>query len=225
MRKILFALGLFATSFPVFGQADTTLIGAGVRSRPEYDGSSSRTVDFIPVVRYYGKPFFARTTQGILEGGVRTSLAPGLDLGAQLAYEPGPLDKDPGGSLGYHLEWDGKLGQAPVSLLGRLRHYLDSDRGIRVDLRANAGVYQSGPALVGVFAQFTFANAENTRAYFFGVSESGHLYTDLGVLGSYDLTREWVLVGSFHLRQLNGDITGVQKRSGAHASAGLAHKF
>lgn len=151
-------------------------------------------------------------------------LAQGLVGGVQLVYEQGPRDKHPGGSLGVHLEWDGKLGPAPVSLLGRLRHYLDTERGTQFDLRANAGVYQSGPALVGVFAQLTFATAENTRAYY-GVSEGGHLYTDVGTLGSYDITRQWVLVGSLHLRRLNGDITGVQKRTGTYASAGLAYKF
>src|SRR5205814_8346376 len=55
---------------------DYTLLGAGVRTRPDYDGSSSRTVDLIPVVRYYGKPWFTRTTQGMLEGGARYEFSP-----------------------------------------------------------------------------------------------------------------------------------------------------
>jgi len=210
--------------FATCAQADYTLLGAGARSRPDYDGANSRTVDLIPVVRYYGKPWFARTTQGILEGGARAALARGLEGGVQLAYEQGPRDKDPSASLGVHLEWDGKLGAAPITLLGRLRSYLDMDRGMQFDLRGTVGVLQSGSAVAGVFVQATFADAENTRAYY-GRSESGHLYTDIGMLGSYDLTREWVLVGSLHLRQLNSDITGIQKRTGTYASLGAAYKF
>ncbi|HYQ95286.1 MAG TPA: MipA/OmpV family protein, partial [Burkholderiales bacterium] len=70
---------------------DYAWIGAGVRTRPAYDGSASQRTDLIPTVRYYGKPWFARTTQGILEGGARMELAQGLNLGAQLAYEGGRL--------------------------------------------------------------------------------------------------------------------------------------
>ncbi len=79
-------LQVFAQDAP---PEDDTLLGAGVRTRPAYDGSASQVTDLIPVVRYYGKPLFARTTQGILEGGARTEVAPGLALGAQLANEAG----------------------------------------------------------------------------------------------------------------------------------------
>jgi len=222
-RILLFFLAIIA--LPALAQ-DYTLLGAGVRSRPEFDGSRERTVDLIPVVRYYGKPWFARTTQGILEGGARTTLGSGLEGGVQLAYEQGLQDMDPGASLGFHLEWDGKLGQAPLTLLGRLRHYLDSDRGDQLDLRGTAGVYQGGGVTAGVFTQLTFASAENTRAYHNGMSESGLLYTSLGALGSYDIRKEWVAVGSVELRRLAGDIgRAVPKRTGAYVSAGVAYKF
>src|SRR2546428_11740862 len=69
---------------------DYAWIGAGVRTRPAYDGSAAQRTDLIPTVRYYGKPWFARTTQGILEGGARMELAQGLNVGAQLAYERRP---------------------------------------------------------------------------------------------------------------------------------------
>ena len=221
-RILLFFLAVIA--LPASAQ-DYTLLGAGLRSRPEYDGADSRTVDLIPVVRYYGKPWFARTTQGILEGGARAALAQGLVGGVQLAYEQGPRDMDPGASLGLHLEWDGKLGQAPLTLLGRVRHYLDSDRGNQLDLRGTAGIYQSGAAAAGVFTQFTFASAENTRAYH-GVSESGLLYASLGALGSYDFTKQWIGVWGVEARRLAGDVgRAVPKRTGAYVSAGVAYKF
>ena len=78
---------------PLAALAQTALpeyawIGAGVRTRPAYDGSAAQRTDLIPTVRYYGGPWFARTTQGILEGGARTELARGRhfvdgDRGAQ----------------------------------------------------------------------------------------------------------------------------------------------
>ena len=206
---------------------DYTLIGAGVRSRPEFDGSGSRTVDLIPVLRYYGKPWFARTTQGILEGGARTALEPGFDAGVQLAYEQGPRDRDPGASIGAHLELDRKLGPMPVNLLFRLRKHLDSDRGAQADLRATAGVYGDARASAGVFAQATWASAKYTQAYY-GISDGGLLYTSLGALGSYDLSRQWVLVGSVEGRRLSDDVARspiVERRSGYYASAGLAYRF
>src|SRR5437879_12606750 len=81
---------------PLAALAQTALpeyawIGAGVRTRPAYDGSAAQRTDLIPTVRYYGGPWFARTTQGILEGGVRMELARDLNIGAQLAYEGGRL--------------------------------------------------------------------------------------------------------------------------------------
>jgi outer membrane scaffolding protein for murein synthesis (MipA/OmpV family) len=41
-----------------------TLLGLGVRSRPDYDGASKQEVEPIPVIRYYGKALFARTYAG-----------------------------------------------------------------------------------------------------------------------------------------------------------------
>ncbi len=211
---------------------DYTLIGAGIRSRPEYDGSNSQTVDLIPVLRYYGKPWFARTTQGILEGGARAELAPGLAIGAQLAYEAGRKasgvpDLDPGASFGAHLEWDTKLGPAPLNLLFRTRKHFDADRGTQADLRFTAGVYGTARTQAGVFTQATWASTKSMES-FYRVHDSGLLFTSLGVLGSHDLSRPWVLVGSVEARRLASDPARspiVERRTNYYASAGLAYRF
>jgi outer membrane scaffolding protein for murein synthesis (MipA/OmpV family) len=208
-------------------QDDYTLLGAGVRTRPEFDGAKDRTIDLIPVVRYYGKPWFARTTQGILEGGARWNIGRGFDLGAQLAYEQGPRDHDPGASIGVHAEWDTNLGRMPLNGLVRVRQHLDSDRGTAADLRATAGVYGSHGVQAGVFAQATLASEKNFRAYY-GVEGSGLLYTSLGILGSYDLAQRWVLVSSVEARRLSDDAARsaiVSRRHGLYASVGLAYRF
>lgn len=225
MMRLLLILLLWP--MVALAQDDYTLLGAGVRTRPEFDGSRERTVDLIPVVRYYGRPWFARTTQGILEGGARWNIGKGFDVGAQLAYEQGPRDNDPGGSIGVHAEWDTSLGRMPLNLLVRVRQHLDADRGSAADFRATAGVYGSHGVQAGVFGQVTVASEKNFRAYY-GVSDSGLLFTSLGLLGSYELTRRWMLVGSTEVRRLSDDAARsplVSRRTGVYASLGLGYRF
>src|SRR5713226_2642442 len=83
------AFGLIVPLVAFAELSNDPLLGPGLRSRPAYDGSASQRAELVPVVRYFGQPWFARSTQGVLEGGVRMELAPGLHAGAQLAYEPG----------------------------------------------------------------------------------------------------------------------------------------
>ena len=227
MRRLLLPL-LFLplTAFAV--DDDLILLGVGVRSRPEFDGSNKRTTELIPVVRYYGKTLFARTTQGILEGGARIEPVKDLHVGVQLAYEDGPRNKDPGASLGAHAEWDYKIGPTQGDVLVRYRQFLDSDRGAQMDVRGSIGVLNTGRALAAVFLQLTFANGENTRAYY-GVDEPGLLFTTAGVLGTYNLSRHWDVVGSFHVRWLSDDIVRtspfVERKTGVYASTGIAYRF
>lgn len=225
MRLRLFCLA-FAWAVNA-GAQDYTLVGAGIRTRPEFDGFSERKTDLIPVLRYYGRPWFARTTQGILEGGARWSAGRGLDLGAQLAYEQGPRDHDPGASIGVHAESDYRLGPVPLDALVRVRQHLDTERGWQADFRATAGVYEGHGAHAGVFGQFTLASAKYYRAYY-AVDESGLLYTSLGALASYDLAPHWVLVASLERRHLSDNAARsalVVQRSASYAALGLAYRF
>jgi outer membrane scaffolding protein for murein synthesis (MipA/OmpV family) len=218
---------LFALLVPLSLQAQDILLGAGARNRPVYDGSGEQTTDLIPVVRYYGRPWFARTTQGLLEGGARYALNPGLDGGVQFAYEQGPRDGDPGASLGLHMELDTTIGPAPLNVLARTRTHLDSDRGSEADVRATIGLYGSRGLALGVFGQGTWANEKHTEAYY-GVRHAGLLFTSVGILGSYDLARRWVAVASAELRRLASEPSRsafVQDRTNYYFSAGLAYRF
>ena len=222
MRWIL----VLALLIPLPALPEDVLLGAALRTRPEFDGADRQEADVIPVVRYYGKPWFARTTQGMLEGGVQWP-AGELVAGAQLAYEQGPLDRDPGASLGIHLELDTTLGPAPLNGLVRLRWHLDDDRGKQADVRMTLGVYQSGGLQAGVFGQLTLADEENMRAYY-GVRRAGLLYSAAGVLGSWDIGRRWVALASAELRRLGSDAAEsatVEDRTGYYATAGLAYRF
>ncbi len=206
-----------------------TLLGAGVRYRPDYDGASRHEVEPIPVVRYYGRFLFARTTQGILEGGARYELAKGLAAGAQLAYEGGNdrTNLDPGASAGVHLEWDTKVGPAPVNLLARTRHHLESGRGWQADLRGTVGVYGGGGLLVGVFAQGTWASGEWVRSYY-TAGGGGLIHSSLGVEGAYVLNPRWVLLGSAYGRQLHRDAATspiTERQTSYYASVAAAYRF
>lgn len=234
--------------------SNESLIGPGLRSSPAYDGSGSQRMELVPVVRYFGRPWFVRSTQGVLEAGARTELMPGLYAGAQFAYEPGRQSSEAGflerhnvadikrgASIGLQMEWDHKFGPMPVTLLGRVRRHFDSDLGTQLDLRLSAGVFQSGRFSAGVFGQAIWADAKATSAYY-GITpqqstatglpgfqpESGWLNTSAGLLWSVDLSPKWVVVGSLERRRLSGDAARsplVERRSNSYVSAGAAYRF
>jgi len=219
---ILVALPLAASA-----QDDSTFFGGGLYARPRFDGSADRTVQLIPVVSYYGQPWFARTTQGVLEGGARWSVSRGLDTGVQLAYEQGPRDHDAGASIGVHLEADRTIGPAPVNGVLRVRQHLDTNRGTELDARGTLGVYGGHGVAAGLYAQATWASEKTFEAYY-GVHQSGLLFVAVGALASYDLTRRWLLVGSIESRRLSDAAARspiVERRSGVYVSGGIAYRF
>ena len=244
-KAICIGAALLLAPFAALAQIapeDYTLIGAAVRSRPAYDGSESQTTDLIPVLRYYGKPWFARTTQGVLEGGARWRLTPGLDAGVQLAYEEGRKtsesdllvrlglpDVDPGVSIGAHLEWDFRIGPAPTSVLLRYRQHADSDRGAQADLRLNVGLVGSGGFFLGAYAQGTWASSKAVQSFYAdGTAGSGLLHTSLGLLGSYDFARHWSAVAGVQARRLHGDAARspiTESESSYYFNAGLAYRL
>lgn len=233
---------------------DYTLAGAGARSRPAYDGSASRVVDPIPVLRYYGVPWFLRTTQGVLEAGARSRPHAGLVAGVQLAYEEGRIrsessflerygieDIDPDGSLGAHLEWDATLGPMPVSALARVRRHVRDELGSRADLRLTAGVYGGGRLNAAAYLQATWADARSVQS-FYGITpqqsaatglpayeaSGGLLHTEIGLLWSFDLDRAWMLVGGLEARQLRGDARRsplTEDATNGYLSLGVAYRF
>jgi outer membrane protein len=230
-----------------------TLLGAGVWSRPAYLGSDERVMSPIPVIRYYGRPWFARTTQGMLEAGARVVFANSLSLGAQLTYEAGRDSKDSdfltsrgfatmpiGASLGVHAAWDTQLGPAPVTMLVRLRQEVGSDRGAQIDLRSTVGIHSGARLRLGLFGQATWADSESNQSYF-GVSasqaaisglpqfdgERGLVFGASGLLWSYDLSARWMAQGLVESRQLSSALREsplTQARGNTYASVGVAFR-
>ena len=219
-------------------------IGPAVRSRPAYDGSKSQRADVVPILDYDNNLLFARTVQGVLEGGAHAALGSGFTIGAQLAYEEGRkasesgllrernvADLGAGASYGVHGEWETKLGPAPVLLLARVREQVRSDRGAQADLRATIGVYKNGPFQAGIFGQATWANHKSMRTYYgqpgFDAS-GGLLFASAGLLGSYDIDPRWAVIGSIEGRRLQGDAARsplTEKKSSYYAVAGVAYRF
>ena len=258
-RRVGHLIGVFGCSvvFPLTAFAELSndsLLGPGLRLRPAYDGSGSRRAELVPVIRYLGQPLFARSTQGVLEAGVRMELADGLHAGAQVAYEPGRLRNDAeflkshnvadikrGESIGLQLEWDHMIGPAPITLLARIRKNTESDLGTQADLRLSIGIFQRGGLSAGLFAEAISADAKSTRA-FYGIDPQqsgvtglpafqpagGWLNASLGLLWSYDLNPNWIVVGSLESRRLLGDSVHsplTQRSSAQYVSVGLAYRF
>jgi len=223
-QRALVALALVSSGS--LAQADDLLLGAGLRNRPHYDGSGDQTTDLVPVVRLSYGPLFARTTHGVLEGGARLASG-GLAAGVQLAHEAGPLDGDPGASLGVHVEWTTKIGPVPLNALSRLRSHTDSSRGRQLDARLTVGIYGSGGLRAGLYGQATWASEKHLLAYY-DVRDSGLLYTSAGLMGSYEFGRRWLAVGNAELRRLADAPSRsafVQDRTNAYLMAGVAYRF
>ena len=210
-------------------QDNPVLLGAALRTRPAWDGSASRRTDVVPVLRYYGARWFARTTQGMLEAGYRNELAPDFHVGAQLAYEAGRDDPRiaTGVSAGLHVEWDRRLGPVPVTFLLRARQHLDRELGGQADLRVTAGIFSRGGFTAALFGQATWGTENAVRSWY-GPPDSGLLFTSIGLITAYDLTRHWMLVAGIEQRQLRDEAALsplTQRTSSYYANAGAAYRF
>jgi outer membrane scaffolding protein for murein synthesis (MipA/OmpV family) len=247
---LLFTTGAFAQA----ADEDPTLIGAGLRARPAYEGAASNKGELVPVLRVYRGPLFARTTQGKLEGGARFSPVRGLFLGGQLAYEGGRLaddsaflksrgvpDLDTSASVGFHAEYDFKAGAVPLFALARYRRHIDSDRGAQADFRMTMGLLDKAGFTAAAFGQLTFTDRKEMRSYF-GVSQSlsagsglatydpgaGARFLAIGVLGSYDLGRHWIIVGNAEVHQMLGDAGSsplVEQKTNLYIGLGIAYRM
>ncbi|MEK6209481.1 MAG: MipA/OmpV family protein [Pseudomonadota bacterium] len=229
-------------------------VGLGARVRPAYEGADSRRGDAIPYLRLYGEHLFARTTQGILEGGVRSKPAGGVVFGAQLTYEEGRVtdesaflkahdfeDIDASASVGVHAEADWKIGLMPLNALARYRRNADSDLGAQVDLRLTAGIFSRWGVNAGVFGQLTWSDEKATQNYF-GLTPQQSSRTGLpaysagaglrniafGILGSVDLSKRWLVLWGLNASRLEGDARNspiVQEGTNWFLNGGLAYRF
>lgn len=212
---------------------DATLIGGGITYEPAYDGSRSSKIGAVPIISYTGHNLFVRTTEGILEGGVRAELLDGLHIGLQLAYEEGRQTSDSdflkrhnfqtldaSASYGAFLQYEADLGPVPIDLLARYRKDVDSDNGSQFDLSATVGVYggDDKPLNIEVYAQTTWADTRSLQS-FYGVTAaqatssglaaytpgSGWLNNQVGIYVAYNLSPQWLLIGNAEEHQLLGD--------------------
>ena len=256
LRNFLYLVASCMSSVAFAQDADKgdAYVGLGARVRPAYDGADSRRGDAIPYVRLYGKHLFARTTQQILEGGVRSNPLGGVVFGAQVAYEEGRItdesafltahnfeDIDAGASVGVHAEADWTIGPVPFNALVRYRRNIDSDRGSEVDLRLSAGVLSRWGVNAGVFGQLTWSDEKATQDYFgltpeqssrtglpFYTAGAGLRNVTVGIEGSVDVSKHWLVLWGLNARRLEGDARNspiVQEGTNWFANGGLAYRF
>jgi MipA family protein len=258
MRPFLLLLTLLAASLAsvVFGQVpeNEKIIGIGARARPAYDGADRQRADVIPYLRLYGEHFFARTTQGMLEGGWRAEPIGAWVFGLQAAYEAGRVTDEsaflkslgfdnlsPGGSIGLHVEGDWKIGPMPLNALIRYRQHVDTDQGAQVDLRMTAGIFSDHGVSAAVFGQMTWADGKSMQSYF-GITPqqsaasglpvydagSGIRTVQLGLLGSVELSKHWQIPWGITIHRLQGvaaDSPLVRDRTNSFVNAGVAYRF
>jgi outer membrane scaffolding protein for murein synthesis (MipA/OmpV family) len=232
----------------------TNNFGVAAWSHPVYDGDATQQVMAIPTVSYYGDVYFARTTQGVLEGGARADLFRNFAVGVQLAYEGGRdstaspfltshnvASIAPNVSAGAHAELKLEIGPMPLWLLLRYRQHADGASGAQADMRLTAGVYGGDNLEAGVFVQSTWADSTAMQSYY-GIgalqaagtglaaytAEQGRMFNSEGILWSYALGPEWELLGSLEARQLQGNALNsplAQVSANAYASVGIAYRF
>ena len=256
MKLLLSVLCLLAFTFARADETvpDKILLGAGLWSRPAYDGANTNQTVLIPIIRYYSQPYFARTTFGMLEGGLRKELSKGLTIGVQLAYEGARIREEsdflaqhniasypPSLSWGMHAVLEQKLGPVPVIALVRLRQDADTNRGAQADFRLTLGIYSHADLNAGLFGQLTWADSLSAQ-YHYGISaqqslasglpgyqaQGGALYRAAGLLWSYDLNNAWLLLGSLETRQLGDGARNsplTQTGNNEYFSLGLAFRF
>ena len=227
MRCLLLGLLLAPLAAMASLDDDVPFLGAAVYSHPKFDGSSVRHNDPIPQISYSAGRWFARTTEGILEGGARWSLGQTAAIGVQAAYEDGPRGEHPGASLGVHAELEGRLGPAPLSSVFRIRQLLSNGKGWQADARVNLGVYEGHGLGLALYAQATWANEKVFNNYY-AVTDSGLLFASLGAWGGYAITPKWLLLFSAEQRRLGDAAMSspfVERRASPYGSLGFAYRL
>jgi outer membrane scaffolding protein for murein synthesis (MipA/OmpV family) len=239
---------------PAHAGDDDKYLGVGARVRPAYEGADSSRADAIPYVRLYGRHFFGRTTQGMLEGGWRTRPFGGVVFGAQLTYEEGRVTDDsgflrehgvenlnPSASLGLHAEGDWKLGAVPLNALLRYRQDVEAGRGAQADLRATAGILDWRRFRAGLFGQLTWGDGDAMRRYF-GITpeqasitglpayaaRSGLRSAQAGLVGDVDLAPHWIGLWGVTRQELEGSARYsplTRDRANWFVNAGAAYRF
>jgi len=115
----------------------------------------------------------------------------------------------------------------PVNFLIRARQNFDTDLGGQADLRVNLGVFQRWGLEGAVFGQATWgtANALQSR---YDAAHSGLVFLSAGFLAGYDVTRHWLIIGSFEARKLYdqaADSPVTERTTNRYVSAGLGYRF
>lgn len=236
MRSTLFCIAILTFSSGLAQAdepADPTLLGAAVMVRPSYDGSDSSDLQIIPVLQYTKGMWFARTTEGILEAGIKSSISEALSMGLQVAYEADRNRRDSdflnrhhvpnldvSASLGAFMQYEKVLASVPFDLVARYRKDVDTARGDQFDLRLTAGVYggEGKKFNAEIFAQTTWASRKAMQSVY-GVSDpavigsglaafnpsGGNVTNQVGIWASYNLNPHWLLLANLERHQLAGD--------------------
>ena len=102
-------------------------------------------------------------------------------------------------------------------------------------------MFQQGRFSAGIFTQALWANAKSANT-FYGVTPalsgptrlpafdpgSGWAYASAGLLWSFDVSKQWIVVGNLEARRLQSNVASsplAERRSNYYAAAGIAYRF
>jgi outer membrane protein len=245
---------LAALSLPIAAQEQPRLLGIALQSDAAYLGAAKERTLLIPLVNWQSGRFFARSTKGIGEAGLRWQLENGFALGSQLALELGRDSDDAdllqqlqmpdigyGASLGAHLEHSATIGPAPLTTLLRLRQRSGSERGALADIRLELGVFGTDTLGLQTYIQATWGNRRALMSDF-GIKpanaavinmasyapDTGIRDTVVGLAGKIDLNRKWMVVAAVERKQLRGDAASspiTEQKNTSILTLGSLHRF
>jgi prepilin-type processing-associated H-X9-DG protein len=236
------------------GSVEPDILGAVIQYGPAYQGSNKNTANIIPILSLSRNLFYAQTTEGILEGGVKRVFSDNYSYGVQLAYEDGRTNKgilngvkilsiNPSISYGAFLQYEEQVGYIPIDFVARYRKDIDSARGSQFDLRLTVGIYGGEHEKLNaeIFMQRTFADQKAMHTYY-GIDKSesiktgsiiyspngGTLNSRFGIWSSYEFTQNLLLVGEIEkvfLGSMPLHSPIAKKSDSNYISLGVAYKF
>lgn len=254
MRMGIVARGLMAGA--VLGGAGaaqaqaTNGIGLGVGAIPVYEGSSEYRALPVPLINYHSGNFFITPRMGLPAMGLKTSLAPDLDVGVfvglGLGRKADDADRTKGlddikfhGAYGAYVEW--RPGR--YSLGAGYKQAARSGYGGTMELRASYAALKTEQHTVQVGVSTEWANHDAMQTWF-GVTSSqaarsreglstyspssGFKSAALYTTWSYRINPSWSTVSTIGVNTLLGDARDsplTERKTNVFGSVGVMYRF
>jgi len=232
---------------PAVGQ---DLVGGGLAVVPAYPGADSYRVLPAPILNFQRGPFFISNSQGLPGLGLKTEIAPGLNVGVRAGFGLGRKesrsdrlsglgDIDAHAQYGVFADWDPGRWRASLAYTQAAK----SGYGGTLAVRGSYAIWQGGKHDVQVGAGLEWGNRDHMQTWF-GVTPEQAAHSGAGLasyrpssglrsgsafaLWTYRLDQRWRVVTLLGVQTLMGDAADspiVERKTAAFGSVGLAYSF